>query len=239
MREIVFDTETTGLDAANDRIIEVGCVELMNWVETGRTYRSMIDPGVSLSAEITKITGYTTADVRGQPRFEQIVNELMEFIGDADVVAHNAEFDRNFLNSELARLKRAPAPNRFVDTRKLAAEKLPGAGGSLNALCRTYSDRICERFKVQKWEDARPVHGALIDAQLLAVCYLELRGGRQTTLELSASGQAGGAGGAAVAPRAQRPNPLPSRIRPEEAEAHAAFIAEMGETALWRTYGQG
>ncbi len=235
MREIVFDTETTGLDAGKDRIIEVGCVELMNWVETGRTYRTMIDPGVSLSAEITKITGYTTSDVKGQPRFEQIVDELMAFIGDADVVAHNAEFDRGFLNAELVRLKRAPAPNRFVDTRKLAAEKLPGAGGSLNALCRTYSDRICERFKVAKWEDARPKHGALIDAQLLAVCYLELRGGRQTTLELSAANARGGAG--AMVARAQRPDPLPSRIRPEEAEAHAAFIAEMGDGALWRNFG--
>lgn len=236
MREIVFDTETTGLDSSKDRIIEVGCVELINWVETGRTYRTLIDPGVALSAEITRITGFTTADVRGQRRFDQIVDELMAFIGDDPLVAHNAEFDRGFLNAELMRLKRPAAKNIFIDTRKLASEILPGGGGSLNALCRTYSAQICERFGVAKWEDARPVHGALLDSQLLAVCYLELRGGRQTSLQLSAA-QRGGTSQMIAAPRAQRPTLLPSRIRPEEADAHAAFIAEMGDAALWRNFG--
>lgn len=247
MREIVFDTETTGLEHAKDRIIEIGCVELINGLPTGRTYETRIDPRQSLSEEIIKLVGLTDADLRGQPFFEDIVDPLMEFIGDAILVAHNADFDRNFLNAELARCGRAPTPpSQYVDTRALALKKLPGAGGSLNALCRTYKDHICAHFRVEKWEDARsrllpdgrrvPAHGALIDARLLAVCYLELCGGRQQRLELSAEGSGAGVVRAA---RPQRPMPLPPRLTPEEEAAHAAFVGTMGEAAIWRRYSAG
>lgn len=247
MREIVFDTETTGLEHARDRIIEIGCVELVNGLPTGRTYETRLDPRQSLSDEIVKLVGLTDADLRGQPFFEDIVDPLMEFIGDAILVAHNADFDRNFLNAELVRCGRPPTPaSQYIDTRALALKKLPGAGGSLNALCRTYKDHICAHFRVEKWEDARsrvlpdgrrvPAHGALIDARLLAVCYLELCGGRQQRLELTADH---GGSGVARAPRPQRSKPLPSRATTAEQEAHAAFVATLGEAAIWRRYQAG
>jgi DNA polymerase-3 subunit epsilon len=247
MREIVFDTETTGLEPAKDRIIEVGCVELINGLPTGRTYETRIDPRQSLSDEIVKLVGLTDADLRGQPYFEDIVGPLMDFIGDAILVAHNADFDRNFLNAELERCGRKTTPkDQYIDTRAMALKKLPGAGGSLNALCRTYKDHICAHFRVEKWEDARsrilpdgrrvPAHGALIDARLLAVCYLELCGGRQQRLELVA--ESGGAGVTRAA-RPQRPAALPPLVTPEEQAAHAAFIGTLGENAIWRRYNQG
>jgi len=247
MREIVFDTETTGLEPAKDRIIEIGCVELIDGLPTGRTYETRIDPRQSLSDEIVKLVGLTDADLRGQPFFEDIVEPLMEFIGDAILVAHNADFDRNFLNAELVRCGRKPTPNtQYIDTRAMALKKLPGAGGSLNALCRTYKDHICTHFRVEKWVDARsrvlpdgrrvPAHGAFIDARLLAVCLLALCGGRQQRLELAAES----AGGTIIrAARPQRPQSLPARVTSDEEAAHAAFIATLGENAIWRRYTAG
>lgn len=236
MREVVFDTETTGLHpdhvdpAQADRIVEVGCIELENYLPTGREFQIYIYPGRSVSEATTRITGITNETLRGKPRFEapEVVDRLMEFFGDSPIVAHNAEFDRGFLNAELARLGRPTLPKeRFIDTLVLAREQRPGAPASLDAVCKRFDISIKDRV----------LHGALLDAQLLAMAYLELRGGRERAFDFAnGSGAAGGAQ-ATYKPRQPRPVPLPSLIHPEEAAAHAAFLETLGENAIWKKYG--
>lgn len=236
MREIVFDTETTGLNpehpdpALCDRIVEVGCIELVNYLPTGREFQIYIYPGRSVSEATTRITGITNETLRGKPRFESpdVVDRLMEFFGDSPIVAHNAEFDRGFLNAELARIGRPTLPKeRFIDTLVLAREHRPGAPASLDA--------VCKRFNISI--EGRVLHGALLDAQLLAMAYLELRGGRERKLDFATDSAVARLGQATYPTRRQRPVPLPSRVRPEEAEAHAAFIATLGEGAVWKKLG--
>lgn len=229
MREVAFDTETTGLDPrAGERIIEVGCVELHNYIETGREFQIYINPERPLSEASVRITGLTDDFLRDKKTFSHpdVVDQLMEFLGEAPIVAHNAEFDRGFLNAELKRIGRSQLPKeRFIDTIPLARAHRPGSPASLDA--------VCKRFDISI-ED-RSLHGALKDARLLAKAYLELRGGKERKFEFSENGGEGGDGPRRVA-RKPRPTPLPSRITAEEAKAHAAFIATLGESAIWRKY---
>lgn len=226
IREIAFDTETTGLEPLNgDRIIELGAVEMMNHIPTGKTFRRLINPGRKVSEATIRITGHTDADLKDKPFFEEatIVDAFLEFVGDAVLVAHNASFDRGFLNMELERCGRDIIPeDRWVDTVMMARQKYPGAPASLDALCRKFDISL----------ESRTLHGALLDSQLLAGVYLELLGGRarsfsfEEAVETAAHGE--------VAPARQRPNPLQSRLSEAEAEAHKAFVETLGEKAMWK-----
>lgn len=228
MREIIFDTETTGLDARDDRIIEIGGVELVNRFPTGRTFHEYINPqGRRVHAEALAVHGIGDAQLVGKPTFDQISAEFQGFIDGAKLVAHNASFDIAFVNAEFARLG-LPAiePGRVVDTLMLARRKHPMGPNSLDALCRRYGIDNSRRTK----------HGALLDSELLAEVYIELVGGKQAALGLEiVIEQAPGivhVEGAAVIIEA-RPRPLPPRLSPEELAAHAALVAEIGEKAIW------
>lgn len=227
MREIVIDTETTGLDSQNgDRVIEIGCVELLNHIPTGRTFQRYINPRRAVSAEASEVHGLTDAFLRDQPTFEEIVEQLLEFIGDAGLVAHNAGFDRDFINMELGFCGRSTIEeHRFVDTLLLARRRHPNGPNSLDALCSRYGIDNSVRTK----------HGALLDAEILAEVYLELLGGRQATLALSSLGRVS-AGVAAVAKVEARPHPLAPRLTPEDEIAHAAFIDSLAAEPLWNLY---
>ena len=231
MREVVFDTETTGLDPRQgDRIVEVGCIELVNYLPTGREFQIYINPGRPVSEATVRITGITNETLRGKPNFSHpdVVDRLMEFFGDATIVAHNAEFDRNFLNYELELLGRAQLPKeRFVDTLVLAREHRPGAPSSLDA--------VCKRFNISI--EGRELHGALKDARLLAMAYLELRGGRERVFDFATAGAVLAAAQATHVPRAPRPRPLAPRLSAEEAAAHTIFVSELGEAAIWKKCG--
>ncbi len=199
----------------------------MNYLPTGREFQIYINPGRPVSDATVRITGITNETLRDKTPFEHpsVVDALMAFFGDDPIVAHNAEFDRGFLNAELRRLGRAELPKeRFIDTLVLAREHRPGSPASLDA--------VCKRFNISI--ENRVLHGALLDAQLLAMAYLELRGGRERAFDF-ASGGPGGAG-AVQAPRRQRPKPLPPSITPEELAAHEAHIAGMGDVAIWKKY---
>jgi len=223
MREIVLDTETTGLDpAAGHRVVEVACLELFNHIPTGRNYQSYVNPEREMPLAAFEVHGLSTEFLAGKPRFVEIADDLLAFIGDAPLVIHNARFDIGFLNAELDRLGRTGLESgRALDTVLLARQKFPGAQVSLDALCR--------RFEIDN--SARTRHGALLDAELLAEVYLELIGGRQPTLGLAA-----GAGDTLpVRSAAQRPvRPArPHAPSPEELAAHETFLAKLKDP-VWR-----
>ncbi len=224
MREIVLDTETTGLDpVAGDRIVEIGGVELLNHLPTGRIYHQYVNPRRDMPPEAQAVHGLTVAFLSDKPAFEDIVEALLDFVGDARLVIHNASFDMKFLNAELGWAARPALPQaRALDTLDLARRRFPGAQNSLDALCR--------RFGIDN--SAREKHGALLDAELLAEVYLELIGGRQPDLGLALVGDPG-LGSGAAAPARARPVPLPSRLTPAEAQAHEAFVREIGAAARW------
>lgn len=228
-REIAFDTETTGLDPQNgDRVIEVGAVEMINHVSTGKTFRMLINPGREVSEATIRITGLTDDILADKPLFEDpgVVDALMDFIGDAQIVAHNASFDRGFLNMELERCGRPIYPEeRWVDTLAIAKKRFPGAPASLDALCR--------RFDISL--ESRTLHGALLDAQLLATVYLELLGGRARAFQFDAREDEGEAG--RRKPARQRPRSIKPLVTADELALHNAFIAAMGEKSLWQRYG--
>lgn len=231
MREIVLDTETTGFDAEGaDRIVEIGAIELLNHLPTGRTFHVFINPERSMPQEAFEVHGLGDDFLRDKPRFAQIAREFLDFIGDdARLVIHNATFDMRFLNAELRRCGQPVLPmNRALDTLDIAKRRFPGSPASLDALCR--------RFGVDN--AGRELHGALLDSELLAEVYLELVGGRQPDLVLEQAGTATGSQGGMQAsrPRAARPRPLAPRLTPAEAEAHAAFVATLGEAAIWTRY---
>ncbi len=217
MREVVLDTETTGLDpAAGHKIVEIGCVELINQMPTGNTYRRLINPGRPMPTAAFAVHGLSDEILAQHPPFADIVDEFLAFIADAPLVIHNAAFDLGFVNAELAALGRALVPDdRAIDTLVLARRKFPGAPASLDALCR--------RFAVDA--SARGAHGALLDAELLARVYLELIGGRQPGLGLTAEATVSPASAAAVirTRRAARLHPP----TPEEEAAHRAFVATL------------
>jgi DNA polymerase III subunit epsilon len=232
MREIVLDTETTGLDPlTGDRLVEIGCVELINHLPTGVTFHRYINPERDMPAGAFAVHGLSEEFLRGHPVFALIADDFLEFIGGDRLVIHNAEFDMRFLNAELTRLGRpALGFDRVLDTLAMARRRFPGASASLDALCR--------RFGVDG--TARTLHGALLDSQLLAEVYLELLGGRQTGLDIGSTSNTDRkmqTGGRAQAPRRSRPAPLPARLTQAEAEAHAAFVARMGDTAIWSREG--
>ena len=219
MREVVLDTETTGLSHADGhRVVEVGCDELMNCIPTGRIFHKYVNPERYMPSEAQRVHGLTTEFLAKHKLFADIAEELMEFIDGARLVIHNAEFDLGFLNMELGRADRPPIAAEVIDTVRVARRKFPGAPASLDALC--------ERFGIDK--SAREKHGALLDSQLLAEVYLELVGGRQTALSLSA---AAAAQTVAVVERPVRP-PRPHTASAEELAAHAAFLAKIKEP-IW------
>ena len=225
MREVVLDTETTGLDPADGhRLIEVACVELENSVPTGRTYRVLVHPERDIPEDASRVHGITLDMLAEAPAFADIVDDLLTFVGEAPLVIHNAEFDLRFLNAELNRIGREPiAFNRGIDTISLAKRRFPGARYSLDELCRRFNIDLSGREK----------HGALIDCQLLAEVYLELIGGRQTRMQLAPTDVARST---IVVARIARPRPmvLADLVSASEREAHARFVAaELGGDAIW------
>lgn len=230
MREIVLDTETTGFEPSEGhRIVEIGAVELFNHMPTGRTYHQYINPERSMPAEAFEVHGLGDDFLRDKPRFAEIGAAFWEFIGmDSKLVIHNAAFDMKFLNAELswAKLPLIGA-DRALDTLMIARRRFPGSPASLDALCR--------RFGVDN--SSREKHGALLDSEILAEVYLELIGGRQPDFALSTAPapKAGAEPEVAWRPR-PRPAPLQPLLTDAEAEAHAAFVAGLGDAAIWRRY---
>ena len=229
MREIVLDTETTGFEPSEGhRIVEIGAVELMNHMPTGRTYHQYINPERSMPKEAFDVHGLGDDFLRDKPVFARIADTFLTFIGDAPLIIHNAPFDMKFLNAELATVGKAALPmQRAIDTVIMARKKFPGSPASLDALCR--------RFGVDN--AAREKHGALLDSELLAEVYLELIGGRQPDFGLSGP-RTQMPGETAAQTEAWRPKAravaLAPRETPEERQAHAAFVAKMGDAAVWK-----
>jgi DNA polymerase-3 subunit epsilon len=227
VREIVFDTETTGLDpSAGHRVVELGCVELLNGIPTGKTLHHYLDPQRDMPQEAFAVHGLSSDFLAGKPLFKDIVDEFVAFTEGAKLVAHNAEFDFRFISAELVALGR-PALDleRMVDTLAIARRRHPGSPVSLDALCQRYGIDNSRRTK----------HGALLDAEILAEVYAELNGGRQTTLVFAGPATRGW-GGVSSTPRRARPVPLAPTLTPEEAAQHAAFVAGLGGTIIWHRY---
>lgn len=231
IREIVFDTETTGFDPhTGDRVVEIGAVELVNHLPSGRRFHVYLNPDRTMPPEALAVHGLTDEFLRDKPRFPDVVSDLLTFIGtDARLIAHNAEFDFKFLNAELRRCGHPPLiADRALDTAALARQKFPGAPASLDALCR--------RFGIDN--SGRDLHGALLDSELLAEVYLELIGGRQPDLVLDApTARHNPTVALSMTPRRTRPRPLTPRLSSAEAEAHAAFVARLGDKAVWLRVG--
>ncbi|MFN4183173.1 MAG: DNA polymerase III subunit epsilon [Hyphomonas sp.] len=227
VREIAFDTETTGLNPnEGDRIIEIGAVELINHIPTGKTFRRLINPGMAVSEATIRITGITDDHLRDKPPFEDpdVIDAFLDFVGDAILVAHNASFDRGFLNMELQRCGRDIIPeDRWVDTVQIARKRYPGAPASLDALCK--------RFDISL--ESRTFHGALLDSQLLASVYLELLGGRARAFSFEPTL---GGEGYKRPPARQRPAPLASLVTDAERAAHADLVGKLGPDALWKSW---
>ncbi len=217
MREIIFDTETTGLDPkTGDRMVEIGCIEMVDRVETGRTFHAYYNPERDMPAAAEAVHGLSAAFLSTKPLFAEGAVDLLEFIGDSPLVAHNAGFDFGFLNAELERIGREPIGlERMIDTVAIARKRHPGAKLSLDALCTRYGIDRSHRVK----------HGALLDAELLAQVYVELHGGRQIGLDLAA--EASPANGEPVAIAGRAPEARPRR----EPRPHAASAAELARHA--------
>jgi DNA polymerase-3 subunit epsilon len=232
MREIIFDTETTGLDNKSDRIIEIGGIELFNHFPTGRTLHLFISPGDrKVHPDALAIHGITDEFLKDKPPFAALAQEILAFFGDAKWIAHNATFDMGFVNAEFARIGLPPIlPDSVTDTLALARRKHPMGPNSLDALCRRYGIDNSHRTK----------HGALLDSELLAEVYIEMIGGRQTALGL-ASSSVGSAGNSSeneeiVVVALARPRPLPSRLTEIEREAHDALVIKLGAKGIWSKY---
>jgi DNA polymerase-3 subunit epsilon len=228
MREIVLDTETTGLDPfRGDRLVEIGCIELLNRIPSGQTFHRYVNPQREVPEEAYKVHGLSTQFLADKPVFADVCDDLLAFIGDAPLVIHNAGFDISFLNAELDRCgKTLLARERLVDTLLLARRKFVGVRNSL--------DDLCGRFGIDN--SKRTKHGALLDAELLAEVYLELIEARQAQLGLTAAAAGPAVAiGVPVAPRV-RVIPLLPRLTEAERNAHRAFIATLGDKAVWRDY---
>ena len=227
-REIVLDTETTGLQAeGGDRLIEIGCVELLNRMPTGNDFHVYVNPERDVPAEASAVHGLTAEMLADKPVFRKVARPFLDFIANDQLVIHNANFDVGFLNMELRRVS-APLikTERVVDTLFLARRKHPGGPNTLDALCKRYGIDNSKRTK----------HGALLDSLLLAEVYIELLGERQASMELAQGPDDVVSSGARNAPALQRSNPLPTRLSEAEAKAHSDFVETLGETALWRRY---
>ncbi len=234
LREIVLDTETTGLDPkTGHRLIEVGCIELLDYLPTGRTFHRYIHPDREIDPEAERVHGISLAFLADKPRFHEpdVCDAMLEFIGDAALVAHNAAFDRGFINHELKRANRPILEEaRWIDSLPLAQKKFPGMYNSLDALCKRFKISLADRTK----------HGALLDAQLLAGVYLELRGGKERGLDLTPQTQrrADAGVGASTVTHGPRPRPLAPRSTEAERGAHEAFIrGTLKGGAIWAKFG--
>jgi DNA polymerase-3 subunit epsilon len=228
MREIVLDTETTGLDPLRgDRLVEIGCVEMFNRMPTGQTFHRHINPEREMPAEAFAVHGLSTEFLRAKPLFVEVVDDFLEFIADAPLVIHNASFDVSFINAELDRIKRPPiARERLVDTLLLARRKHPGVSNRLDDLCSRYAIDNSRRTK----------HGALLDAELLAEVYIDLIGARQSQLILASESREIRIGISSEMPRRQREVPLASRVTNTDREAHRAFVATLGDKPIWNDF---
>lgn len=228
MREIVLDTETTGLDPFDGhRIVEIGCIELINCIPTGRGWHCHLNPERDMPNPAFEVHGLSSEFLRDKPRFAERADDMLAFLEDAMLVMHNATFDFGFLNAELDRLSLPPLRwDRVVDTLPLARRRHPGAPCSLDALCKRYGIDLSEREK----------HSALLDCKLLAAVYVELVGGHQARLDFAVNGVQSAILGTNAKAVAQRPRPLAPRLTDTEIEAHRAFVATLGAEALWLRY---
>jgi DNA polymerase III subunit epsilon len=228
VREIVLDTETTGLDPyQGHRLVEIGCIELVNRIPSGQTFHRYLNPERDMPAEAFAVHGLSADFLRDKPPFAEIAEELIAFIGDAPLVAHNAMFDLGFLNAELERARKSLVNReRLIDTLLLARRKHPGGPNRLDDLCARYGIDNSRRTK----------HGALLDAEILAEVYVELIGARQAQLILVEAGTSVAGTVAATAVIRLRPQPLAPRLTADELDAHLAFVATLGEHAIWRDY---
>jgi DNA polymerase-3 subunit epsilon len=228
MREIVLDTETTGLDPKEGhRVLEIGAIEIAHQATTGRVFHRLINPERDVPEEAVRVHGHTADKLKGEPVFAALVEEFLEFVGDGQLVIHNAEFDMRFLNAELQRLGREPiGMERVVDTLALARKKHPGQSNTLDALC--------DRYRIDRTR--RVKHGALLDAEILVEIYAELTGGRQRSLSLDVWGDSAGPAVDRVRQRLEPRPPRRARLSAEEEAAHRAHVATLGEAAVWRLY---
>ena len=228
MREIVLDTETTGLSPADGhRLLEIGAVEIVHQALTGRIFHQLINPEREVPEDAARVHGHTAAVLKDKPVFANVVDEFLAFIGDARLVIHNADFDIRFVNAELTRLGREPiGSDRVVDTLALARKKHPGQPNSLDALC--------DRYRIDR--SRRVKHGALFDAQVLVEIYRELTGGRQRSLSFDEQNDKNQPVFVVLSSRSQSRPPRASQIVPEEISAHAAHISALGPSAVWLNY---
>lgn len=227
MREIVLDTETTGLDPLQGhRVVEIGAVELFNHIPTGKTYHTFINPQRDVPREAESVHGLSGEFLKDKPVFSQIAGEFLEFIGETVLIIHNASFDVGFLNAELGFIKRPPILyERIIDTLTLAKKRHPMGPNSLDALCKRYGIDIAKRTK----------HGALLDSELLASVYLELIGGRQIALTLPKADNVRKLQVSNASLQTKRGNALPERVTREERESHEALVKSLGAAALWKS----
>jgi DNA polymerase III subunit epsilon len=231
LREIVMDTETTGLDPANgDRLIEIGCIEIVNRNPTGREFHRYLNPERDIHRDAIAVHGLTVEFLKDKPLFKDVAAEFLEFIDDAPLIAHNASFDVSFLNAELARLAKPPLRfDRVVDTLVLARRRHPAGPNTLDALCKRYGIDNSKRTK----------HGALMDSLLLANVYVELLGERQATLGLGGQGSAEASVQLRAIAAKPRPQPLPARLSEAGELAHREFVNTLGPKALWLRFFAG
>lgn len=226
-REIVLDTETTGLDPKRGhRLIEIGCIEIEDLMPTGNSFYHQINPERDIEPDAIRIHGITDAMVAGKPKFSAICDELLAFVGESKIIAHNAAFDRGFVNMEFERLGRvAWESEQWIDSLDMARNKFPGMSNSLDALCKRFNISLSDRDK----------HGALIDAQLLACVYLELQGGKERGLDLSQAHEKNDLGEDILTlDHGQRPRLMASRITQVESQAHEAFVLKyLKDKSLW------
>lgn len=226
MREIVLDTETTGLDALRgDRLVEIGCVEMFNHMPTGQTYHVYINPERDMPQEAFAVHGLSSEFLADKPLFATVAEDFLAFIADAPLIIHNASFDIGFINMELDRVKRTIIPReRLVDTLLLARRKHPGVSNRLDDLCSRYAIDNSRRTK----------HGALLDAELLAEVYIDLIGARQSSLILAETRTTSVR--VVEVERRVREAPLLPRVTPQEIEAHRGFVATLGDNSIWREF---
>lgn len=231
MREIVFDTETTGFEPLKgDRVVEIGCVELINLIPTGQTFHRYLNPERDMPDAAFRVHGLSIDFLKDKPKFADVVDEFLEFIGDAKLVAHNASFDLGFLNAELQRHQYDPLdPERIVDTLVIARRKNPFGPNSLDALCQRYDIDNSRRTK----------HGALLDAEILAEVYIELMGGRQADLGLVDIAQTNtqtSSGSQKKSTVRARPTALPDRLTEDDIAAHLGFVRSLNAEVIWNDY---
>lgn len=231
-REIVLDTETTGFEpTAGHRLVEIACLEIDDFIPTGRSFHVYIDPCRDMPPDAERVHGLSSAFLRGKPRFEhpEVVEAFLDFVADAPIVAHNAGFDRAFINHELGVINREPLrDHRWVDTLALARTRFPGMHNSLDSLCKRFKISLADREK----------HGALIDARLLAEVYLELKGGRERRLELQTAAMINAVVTASRAAYGERASPLAPRSTEAERVAHASFVRDVLKSdTLWEKFG--